>query len=100
MSNDLDLRERYELCDLMLELGPDVPTLCGEWTAFDLAAHLSIRERNPLSAPGIIVGGPFESFTQKLMDKEQRRGFEAVVARVRTPPKGPLSIPALRAAMS
>jgi uncharacterized protein (TIGR03085 family) len=100
MSSDLDLRERHELCDLMLELGPDVPTLCGDWTAFDLAAHLSIRERNPLSAPGIIVGGPFESFTQKLMQKEQRRGFEAVVARVRTPPKGPLSVPAVRAAMS
>lgn len=100
MSNDLDLRERHELCDLMLEVGPDAPTLCGEWTAFDLAAHLSIRERNPLSAPGILVGGPFEAFTDRLMRKEQRRGFSAVVERVRVPPPGPLSIPAVRAAMS
>lgn len=100
MTSDLDLRERTELCDLMLELGPDAPTLCGEWTTFDLAAHLSIRERNPLSAPGILVGGPFEGFTAGLMRKEQRRGFEAVVERVRTPPPGPLSIPAVRAAMS
>jgi len=100
MSDDLDLRERRELCDLMLEVGPDAPTLCGEWTAFDLAAHLAIRERNPLSAPGILVGGPFEGFTARLMRHEQRRGFEAVVERVRTPPPGPLSIPAVRSAIS
>lgn len=100
MSDDLDLRERNELCDLMLEVGPDAPTLCGEWTTFDLAAHLVIRERNPLSAPGILVGGPFESFTAGLMRKEQRRGFEAVVARVRSVPPGPLSIPPVRAAIS
>ena len=100
MSNDLDLRERRELCDLMIEVGPDAPTLCGDWTTFDLAAHLAIRERNPLSAPGILIGGPFESFTQKLMAAEQRRGFDAVVARVRVPPPGPLSIPAVRSAIS
>lgn len=100
MTNDLDLRERHELCDLMLELGPSAPTLCGEWTTFDLAAHLVVRERNPLSAPGILFGGPFEALTNTLMQREQRRGFEAVVARVRTPPPGPLSIPAVRAAMS
>lgn len=100
MANDLDLRERRELCDLMLEVGPDAPTLCGDWTTFDLAAHLAIRERNPLSAPGILLGGPFEAFTAKLMAAEQRRGFAAVVERVRVPPAGPLSIPAVRAAMS
>ncbi|HNI34132.1 MAG TPA: TIGR03085 family metal-binding protein [Microthrixaceae bacterium] len=100
MSDDLDLRERHGLCNLMLGLGPDAPTLCGDWTAFDLAAHLSVRERNPLSAPGILFGGPFEGFTEALMAREQKRGFEAVVARVRNPPPGPLSIPAVRSAMS
>jgi uncharacterized protein (TIGR03085 family) len=100
MSNDLDLRERRELCDLMLELGPDAPTLCGEWTAFDLAAHLVVRERNPLSSPGIIFGGPFESLTDKVMEREKRRGFEAVVERVRSGPWGPLAIPQVRAAVN
>lgn len=100
MANDLDLRERHELCDLFLSLGPDAPTLCGDWTTFDLAAHLAVRERNPLAAPGILVGGPFESLTNRLMEREQRRGFAAVVERVRTPPAGPLSVPAVRAAMS
>lgn len=98
--SDLDLRERRELCDLMLELGPAAPTLCGEWTTFDLAAHLVVRERNPLSAPGILFGGPFDRFTESLMDREQRRGFEAVVERVRTPPPGPLSIRAVGSAIN
>jgi uncharacterized protein (TIGR03083 family) len=35
--------ERNELCDLMLETGPDAPTLCEGWTTRDLAAHLVIR---------------------------------------------------------
>ena len=48
-------RERAELCDLFLELGPDQPTLCGDWTTRDLAAHLVVRERRPDAAIGIIV---------------------------------------------
>ena len=78
MATDLDLRERHELCDLMLELGPDVPTLCGEWTAFDLAAHLAIRERNPLSAPGILVGGPFEAAGgRSAAERDENPGVQA-----------------------
>ncbi len=48
-------RERSELCDLFVELGPDEPTLCGDWTTRDLAAHLVVRERRPDAAVGIIV---------------------------------------------
>ncbi len=48
MTLDIDQRERAELCDLFDELGPDAPTLCGDWTTADLAAHLVVRERNPL----------------------------------------------------
>ncbi len=48
-------RERAELCDLFIELGPDEPTLCGDWTTRDLAAHLVVRERRPDAAIGIIV---------------------------------------------
>lgn len=100
MGNDLDLRERQELCDLMLEVGPDAPTLCGEWTAFDLAAHLVVRERNPLSSPGIMFGGPFEGLTNHLMEREKRRGFGAVVERVRTPGFGPMRVAAIRSAVN
>jgi uncharacterized protein (TIGR03085 family) len=48
-------RERAALCELFLELGPDQPTLCGDWTTRDLAAHLVVRERRPDAAVGIIV---------------------------------------------
>ncbi len=49
-------RERLALCDLFLEVGPDAPTLCGDWTARDLAAHLVMRERRPDGAIGIVLG--------------------------------------------
>jgi uncharacterized protein (TIGR03085 family) len=48
-------REREALCDLFLLVGPDAPTLCGEWTTRDLAAHLVVRERRPDAALGILL---------------------------------------------
>jgi uncharacterized protein (TIGR03085 family) len=48
-------REREALCALFLEVGPDAPTLCGDWTTRDLAAHLVVRERRPDAAIGIVV---------------------------------------------
>lgn len=47
-------RERSALCDLFTTVGPDAPTLCGEWTTRDLAAHLVVRERRPDAAVGIL----------------------------------------------
>jgi uncharacterized protein (TIGR03085 family) len=82
----------------MEELGPDAPTLCGGWTTFDLAAHLVVRERNLLGAPGILIAkGPLPGFTASAMAREKRRGYGAVLDRVRTgPPSGPFAIRALR----
>lgn len=47
--------ERQALCDTLLELGPDAPTLCDPWRTRDLAAHLVVRERRPDLAAGIWV---------------------------------------------
>ncbi|OIR42492.1 TIGR03085 family protein [Corynebacterium sp. NML140438] len=47
--------ERNRLAELLLEVGPDAPTLCEGWTTRDLATHLFIRERKPLAAIGIFV---------------------------------------------
>jgi uncharacterized protein (TIGR03085 family) len=47
--------ERAALADLLDELGPDAPTLCGDWNTADLAAHLVARDRRPDSTPGLVV---------------------------------------------
>lgn len=39
----------------MRAAGPDAPTLCGDWTTRDLAAHLVLRERRPDAAAGILI---------------------------------------------
>jgi uncharacterized protein (TIGR03085 family) len=48
-------RERAALVNTMRDAGPDAPTLCGEWTTRDLAAHLVLRERRPDAAAGILI---------------------------------------------
>lgn len=37
--------ERAALAGLLIDKGPDAPTLCGEWDTHDLAVHLWMRER-------------------------------------------------------
>ena len=97
MSEPLDAVERRRLCDLFLEVGPDAPTLCEGWTTADLAAHLVVRERDPRSGPGILLGGRFEEYTDRLVARDKERGYEAVVERVRSgPPAVPWRIPGVR----
>jgi uncharacterized protein (TIGR03085 family) len=48
-------RERAALVDAMRAVGPDAPTLCGDWTTQDLAAHLVVREGRPDTTPGIVL---------------------------------------------
>lgn len=96
MSTPLDARERAQLCLRFDELGPDAPTLCEGWTTFDLAAHLVVRERNPVAAPGILVPA-LAGLAERGMAHEKRRGYAAVVDRVRNgPPLGPFAVPGLR----
>jgi uncharacterized protein (TIGR03085 family) len=98
----LDQREREELCDLFLELGPDAPTLDEGWTTADLAAHLLVRERDPRSVPGILrPRSRFGAYTTSLMERRKARGYEQVVARVRSgPPLVPWRIPRVRTALN
>jgi uncharacterized protein (TIGR03085 family) len=48
-------RERAALVETMRTVGPDAPTLCGDWTTRDLAAHLVVREGRLDTTPGIAV---------------------------------------------
>jgi uncharacterized protein (TIGR03085 family) len=97
MTTDLDLRERFELCDLFEELGPDAPTMCGGWSTADLAAHLVVRERDLLGSPGIMIPW-FAGLTESRMEHQLRRhGYQGLVDLVRTgPPVGPMKIPPVR----
>lgn len=47
--------ERAALCAEFERSGPDKPTLCGGWNTRDLLAHLLVRERQPWTAPGLLV---------------------------------------------
>lgn len=78
--------ERVALCDALEQAGPDAPTLCGDWTAHDLAAHLWIRETDPLGAPGI-VAKPLAGLTERRMNEVKARwSFPQLVDRVRQGP--------------
>jgi uncharacterized protein (TIGR03085 family) len=78
-------RERDELCDVFLELGPDEPTLCGNWTTRDLAAHLVVRERRPDAAIGIIVSKA-AGYTDKVQAGVADTEWTELVATVRSGP--------------
>ena len=47
--------ERAALCDLLDEVGPHAPTLCEGWDTHDLAAHVWVRETDPIGASGIVA---------------------------------------------
>src|SRR3954465_1728777 len=48
-------RERSALVETMRSVGPDAPTLCGDWTTRDLAAHLVVRESRLDATAGVAV---------------------------------------------
>ncbi|HUY21338.1 MAG TPA: TIGR03085 family metal-binding protein [Acidimicrobiales bacterium] len=79
--------ERAALCDLFLAVGPSAPTLCEGWLTADLAAHLVIRERNPLAGPGLVMGGAAAALTARILARTKAaHTYEELVARVRRGP--------------
>jgi uncharacterized protein (TIGR03085 family) len=79
--------ERAALCDLFLAVGPDAPTLCEGWLTRDLAAHLVIRERKPLSGPGLVLGGAAARLTARILARaKERHSYEDLVSLVRSGP--------------
>lgn len=77
--------ERHELCNLLLETGPDAPTLCEGWTTRDLAAHLWVRENRVDAAAGIGVPA-LAGWTARVQDGVARRDWQRLVTQVRTGP--------------
>lgn len=86
--------ERHALCDLLDEVGPDAPTLCGGWTTRDLAAHLVVRERRPDAGAGILLPA-LRAYTASVQDTVARQPWPDLVRMVRRgPPRwSPLGLP-------
>ncbi len=84
-----DAVERARLCDLLGDLGPDAPTLLPPWTARDIAAHLILRERDPVAAPGLVLPGGWGRLAARRQQALARRDFTWLVATLRSgPPPG------------
>lgn len=77
--------ERSQLVQTLLDVGPDAPTLCGEWTAADLAAHLVVRERRLDASPGIFLS-PLAGYTERVQRSVANKPFTTVVEDIRTGP--------------
>jgi len=79
------LKERAAMCDTFEKVGPDAPTLCEGWNTLDLAAHLVAREARSDAAVGLVV--PFlAGHLQKVMDQYKTKGYDKLVAMLRTGP--------------
>jgi uncharacterized protein (TIGR03085 family) len=88
--------ERNALCDLLVETGPDQPTLCVGWRTRDLAAHLVVRERRLDTVLGIVVK-PLAGHLQRVQDAYAAKPWPELVGMIRSGPAAywPTAIPAV-----
>ena len=93
MAEGLAARERRLLCDLFDEVGPQAPTLCEGWTTHDLAAHLVVRDSQPLALPGLVVP-QLHGVTEYFERSRRSTDFAELVRRIRRgPPLLPMGLP-------
>jgi uncharacterized protein (TIGR03085 family) len=85
-SPPLQQAERGALCDLLLELGPDEPTLCEGWATFDMVAHLYVREHDPVASAGIVIPAAAALHDKAIRRTKKYVPFEKVVENVRQGP--------------
>jgi uncharacterized protein (TIGR03085 family) len=89
MAGFFDDVERARLCDLLDDLGPLAPTLLDPWTARDIAAHLVLRERDPLAGPGLVLPGVWGRLAERRRRALALTDFTRLVATLRSgPPRG------------
>jgi uncharacterized protein (TIGR03085 family) len=79
------LKERAALCDTLDKYGGEAPTLCEGWLTIDLAAHMVAREARSDAALGLVIP-PLAGHLQKVVDKYKAKGFDPLVAMLRSGP--------------
>lgn len=86
---ELIRRERLELIDFLTTLSPEewaTPSLCGEWTVQDVAAHLaSAPSMSPMAMLGGLVRAGFRvnRFNADNAKQWARRGPDAILGQLR-----------------
>lgn len=78
--------ERAELCDLFDAVGPEAPTLCEGWLTHDLAAHLWVREADPVGATGMVARPLAGLYERRLAETKQRWPYAELVDKLRHGP--------------
>jgi uncharacterized protein (TIGR03083 family) len=95
--------ERSALADSLQAVGPQGQSACGDWTAFDLAAHVVAAERaagalafcvRALAARGVQFR-PSPQLVDSTIRRERRDGYSALIRRLRQPSPRLLLTPAL-----
>jgi uncharacterized protein (TIGR03085 family) len=80
--------ERAALCDTLLRVGPDAPTLCPPWRTRDLAAHLVVREHRPDLAVEARVPRLGERLVREQRDLAESTPWVDLVEKLRNGPPG------------
>lgn len=95
MTVSLARAERRDLCELMRTLGPDAPTLCTGWTARHLAAHLHLRETDPIVGAGIVIRALRGVAERRMARLMAQTDFDQLVELVARGPRGlnPMRLP-------
>jgi uncharacterized protein (TIGR03085 family) len=104
----LAVDERHALAETLRSADPDSATLCGDWTAAQLTAHIVLRERSVVELLGRLPNRRLHRLAQREIDAlVAREPYERLVAAVADGPSwtdlaGPVpvawvwSIPAVR----
>jgi uncharacterized protein (TIGR03085 family) len=94
-------QERVELAETLRSTDPAASTLCGDWTAAQLAGHVVLRERSPSELLGRLPSRRARDVAQRVIDGYvQSTPYPEVVAAVASGPPlwSPFALPPVREA--
>jgi uncharacterized protein (TIGR03085 family) len=84
---ELAVAERHALAQTLRSVDPNSPTLSGDWTAAQLAAHLVLRERSGVELLGRLPNRRLQRIAQREIDDlVAREPYERIVDAVASGP--------------